>query len=71
MELCWGGSAPQDSGHSPELPEFKKHLDSALRDRVWVVLCGARVGLEDPRGSLPTQDVQWFCDNWACSEDLE
>ena len=22
MELCWGGSAPQDSGHSPELLEL-------------------------------------------------
>lgn len=55
MELCWGGSAPQDSGHSPELLELEEHLDSALRDRVWVALCGARVGLEDPCRSLLNQ----------------
>ena len=25
-----------------------------------VVLCGARVGLDDPCGFLPTQDILWF-----------
>ena len=27
--------AAQGSGHSPELPVFKEHLDNALRHRVW------------------------------------
>ena len=31
--------AAQDCGHGPKLPEFKEHLDSALRHRVWF-LCG-------------------------------
>lgn len=27
------------------------------------LLClGAGVGLDDPRGSLPVQDILWFCD---------
>ena len=47
-----GGSAPQGGGHSPELPEFKEHWDSAFRHWVWVVLSGGmeldlRI-LEDP-----------------------
>ena len=29
--------AAQGSGHGPKLPEFKEHLDSALRHRVWVL----------------------------------
>lgn len=45
----------QGSGCGTDLLEFKKHLDSALRDRVWVALCGARVGLEDPCRSLLNQ----------------
>jgi len=32
LEQC-----PQGSGHGPELPEFKKHLDSALRHRVCIL----------------------------------
>ena len=27
--------AAQGSGHGPELPEFKEHLDTSLRHRVW------------------------------------
>ena len=27
----------QGSGHGPELLEFKEHLDSALRHRVWIL----------------------------------
>lgn len=27
---------PQGSGHSPELLEFKEHLDDALRYRIWI-----------------------------------
>ena len=36
--------APQGSGHSLKLPQFKKHLDSALIHTVnfLVVLCGDR-----------------------------
>jgi len=40
----WGlrkGSPPEGSGHSHELPELKKHWDTALKYRVWAVLCGA------------------------------
>lgn len=35
--------APQGSGHSPKLTEFKECLDNILRHRVWIlgVLCGA------------------------------
>lgn len=29
--------APQGSGHGPKLPEFKEHLDSALRPRIWML----------------------------------
>ena len=29
--------AAQGSGHSPELPEFRKCSDTALRHRVWVL----------------------------------
>ena len=29
------GKAPQGSDHGPELPEFKKCLDSALRNVIW------------------------------------
>lgn len=34
----------QGSGHSPGLPEFSKHLDTALGTQscFWVVLCRAR-----------------------------
>ena len=31
--------AAQGSGHSPELPEIKEHLDTTLRKKV---LCGAK-----------------------------
>ena len=34
--------APQGSGHSPKLLEFKEYLDNALRHRVFVVMHGAR-----------------------------
>jgi len=35
--------AAQDSGHSPELPEFRECLENALRYRGWSsVLCGAK-----------------------------
>ena len=36
--------AAQRGGHSPELLEYKEHLDSTLRHRawIWVVLCGVR-----------------------------
>lgn len=39
---------------------------SALRCRVWVVLCGARIRL---RGNLvsPFQDIPWFCDSMKSS----
>ena len=29
--------AVQGSGHGSELPEFRKHLDTALRHRVWML----------------------------------
>jgi len=28
---------PQGSAHSPKLPEFKEHLDNALRHKVWIL----------------------------------
>ena len=44
MKLCqgrgsWGlgiGSAPEGCGHRIDLMEFKEHLDSALRRRIWI-----------------------------------
>ena len=45
----WGlgtGPAPEGSGHGmgcpgqwarPQVPEFKEHLDNALRHRVWIL----------------------------------
>ena len=51
--------AAQGSGHSPKLPEFKKHLGSGLKYSLnfgWsYVEPGA--GLRDPYGDLPTWDV--------------
>jgi len=34
--------APQGSGHSLQLLEFKEHLDSALRCVLWVALRGTK-----------------------------
>lgn len=47
------------------LPEFKKHLDCALRHMVWfwrVSCAGPGMGLHNPCGLLPNQDIliQWF-----------
>lgn len=49
--------APQGSGHGLKLPEFKKHLDSALS---YVLIFGRScvkpgAALNDPYRSLPTQ----------------
>jgi len=46
---------PQASGHGPELLEFKEHLATALRHRVWI-LSGPEWNLDDPCGSLPSGD---------------
>jgi len=48
--------APQGSGHSPEPPEFKEHLDNALRDCLnfgWFYV-EPGVALNDPCGPLST-----------------
>lgn len=45
-------------------------IGRALRHRFefWVVLCGPGLGLDDPCGSLLTQDILWFCDLSASSQ---
>jgi len=48
---------PQGSGHSLKLPELRQHWDNALRHRVWWCCMEPGVGLYDPFGSLPTQDI--------------
>jgi len=51
--------AAQGSGHSPKLPEFKKHLDSGLKYSLnfgWSYV-EPGVGLDDPCESLPTWDI--------------
>jgi len=55
--------APQSSGCSPKLPEFKKHLDNALRHGVWI--SGGAVqswGLDSSIlvRFLPTWDILWL-----------
>ena len=56
--------APQGSGQSPTLPEFKTSLDNALKTSYsfcfrWSSV-EPEVGLSDPCGSLPTLDIFWF-----------
>jgi len=31
------GTGPRGSGYSPKFQEFKEHLDSTLRHRVWIL----------------------------------
>ena len=59
--------AAQGSGHSLELPEFKNCLDTALKPRFEFWVLG--VGLHDPCGSLPTQDIA-FCGYYRCAPFL-
>ena len=52
--------APQGSGHSPKLSEFKKRLDNSLRNMIWVLsdcVWSPAVRLSDSCGSLPTRDI--------------
>jgi len=55
--------AAQGTGHGPKLLEFKEHLDNTLR---YLILGGTYVkpgvGLRDPCGSLPIQNILWFYD---------
>jgi len=56
--LCPRGQWEQHSSlgnrHGLELPELRECWDTSLSHRVWVGLCGARVGLDGPLGALPT-----------------
>lgn len=48
---------------TPSLTEVKKCLDNTLRHTLWFLrkFCeGPGIGLEDPCGSIPTQDNLWF-----------
>lgn len=45
---------------APSLPQFKVSLDNPLRLMVGFWIC-AGFSL-DPNGSLPAQDIPWFCD---------
>lgn len=51
---------------SSGLLELRKHLDSALRHKVWILSgpVDPGVGLGDPWWSLPTCFILWFCDNY-------
>jgi len=46
--------AAQGSEHSPKLPQFKDHLDTALTGFGW---CCVELGI-DPYESLPNQDIE-------------
>ena len=46
--------APQGSSHVSELPEFKEHLDDALRHMVWFL-----------GGSLWSQEMDWLNDPYG------
>jgi len=62
-KLCprgwWAWHSSQGSGHGPEMMELRERWDSALRHRVWVGWSCVEpgVGLSDPCGSLPIQDI--------------
>jgi len=63
----------QGSGHGPECWNSGS-IWTALSDigfGFWVVLRGARIGLGDPCGSLPTQNILCFCDSMILREDLK
>jgi len=56
-------SLPRETVTTPSLPEFKKHLDSAVRHRIWFfgwffMEPGARLG--EPYDSLQTHVILWF-----------
>ena len=48
--------APQGSSHSTKLPEFKEHLDSALRHRVCIL--GGPVWSEELESMIPVGPFQ-------------
>jgi len=45
---------PREAVESPSLEIFQTRLDVVLCSLLWVTLLGQRVGLGDPRRSLPT-----------------
>ena len=56
--------APQGMGTAPRLPELQESLDTAPgmhRGDCWGECAGTGTGLDDPWGSLPSQDFLWFC----------
>ena len=80
MELCqgrgsWGlgkGSAPEYGGDGtgcpgqrswPQVPDFNKHLDN---NNFGCCCVDSGVGLNDPSGSLPVQDILLFYDSIHC-----
>ena len=63
-------TAPQGSGHGPNLPEFSKCLDNAQTYGLifrWTHL-DSRFGLNDPFVSIPTRGIHVYM--LACSASL-
>lgn len=69
--------APQGSGYGHKLPEFKKHLGSALVHEFWVSCVEPGIELDGLCGTFPTQNILrcmilcygmgfiWLKCNWA------